>query len=68
MTVHTQVRQLRIKTNRSYINFGVKLPDGSRTTSPRSHSTQIAGSNLPTTAPEEDVKKKKKSKNKKIVE
>lgn len=31
-TVHTKVKQLRIRSNRSYIKSGVKLADGTRTT------------------------------------
>ena len=32
-TGHSQIKQLRIKSTRSYIKKGVKLPNGQRTTS-----------------------------------
>lgn len=42
-TVHTQVKQLRIKSTRAYIKSGVKLPDGTRTTAAMTSQLQLPG-------------------------
>jgi len=50
-TGHSQIKQLRIKSTRSYIKNGVKLPNGQRTTSNPQNHNQSAPESQHSTVP-----------------